>query len=248
MIKIPKSEILKMKLQQNRVIVKILRKPDELILDNDIKLFLDFSFATEQHAPTRGQIVNICEGLDSRKMNWITENEMKIGDIGIYSYEAAMWCWYEDPSRSLVDEEKNIYFILDYEDFFCVKRGQELIPVNGYLLCAPVAEHVKTRIQLPEFVKKKKSDKFGVIKYLGKKNEGYQLLTEDGPALRPELHDPTQMNVGDIVVFDKFCDLPIESEMHSQIVGKGQILFRMHRCNIKATVEKDFLVNFGILT
>jgi co-chaperonin GroES (HSP10) len=247
MIKTPKSKIVGMELMQNKLIVKILRKPEELILNDEIKLFIDFSFAHEQHAPTRGEVVNVCEGLDSKKMNWITENEVKVGDIAVYSFESAMHCWFDDPSRTLVDEEKNIYFILDYEDLFCVKRKQELIPVNGYMLCAPINDYVKSRIVLPEFVKKRNSDKFGVVKYIGKQNQGYQLLTADGPKRRPELHDSENIKLGDIVIFDKYCDLPIEHEMHSQIIGKGQILFRIHQCYIKAVIQKEFTLNFGVM-
>lgn len=246
MLKTTKSEIYNMKLTPNRVIVELLRKPDEIILDEDIRLYLDFSFATEEHAPTRGKIVNICHELDTKKLNWLTSNEMQIGDIAIYSFESAVWCWAEDPSRTLVDEEKKIYFILDYEDFFCVKRGNELIPVNGYVLCAPITESIKSRIQLPDFVKRKKSDKYGVVKYIGKRNEAYYLIGENGQKRRKDLHDPYEVEVGDIVLFDKYCDLPIEHSMHTNIVGKGQTLFRMHRCYLKATIQKDFLINFGI--
>lgn len=247
MIKTPKSKIVGMELMQNRVIVKILRKPEELILENSIKIYIDFSFAHEQHAPTRGEVVNVCSGLDSTKMNWITENEVQVGDVAVYSYESAMHCWFDDPSRTLIDEDKNLYFILDYEDLFCVKRGEELIPVNGYALCSPVNDYVTSRIVLPEFAKKRKSDKYGVVKYLGKRNQAYQLLTEDGPKKRSDLFDSENVKVGDIIVFDKYCDLPIEHELHSQIVGKGQILFRMHQCYIKAVIQKEFTLNFGVM-
>jgi co-chaperonin GroES (HSP10) len=182
-------------------------------------------------------VVNICDGLDSKKMNWITENELQRGDIAVYSFESAMHCWFDDESRSLIDEFKDIYFILDYEDIFCVKRGKELIPINGYVLCEPISEFTgKTKLHIPDEVRNKKSEKFGRVKYVGARNKGYQLLTDRGPKLRPELHD-APIKEGDVILFDKYCDLPIEHAMHSGITGQGQVLYRMHQCYIKAVMS-----------
>jgi hypothetical protein len=91
-------------------------------------------------------------------------------------------------------------------------------------------------------MKKRKSDRFGLVRFVGTRNEKYFLINEKCQVERKDLSDPENINVGDIVIFDKACDLPIEYELHQST----ETLFRMHRCNLKAIVEQKFLPRLGI--
>lgn len=244
MIKIKKHEILGMRLMDNKILVKPNREMDELLLTEGNKIYIDPSFAQEKHVPTSGEVINVCKKLNDFQMHWKTSIEVKSGDLVFYSFEAAYDC-LNDTGKIFVDENNTKYFLLDYFDLFVAKRGEEIIPVNGYVLCEPVEEELTSKIQLPEFLKRTRSDKFGRVVYLGARNTEYY-LGNGKKEVRHDLKDCHEIAVGDVVLFDKNCDLPVEYDLHQSLAGRNKTFYRMHRCYIKAIVQKDFLKQFGI--
>lgn len=245
MIKIKKEEVSRMKLMANKVLVKPSREMDELILSENDKIFIDPAFAQEKHAPTRAIVQNVCPDLNLTSMLWNTSIELIPGDEVIYSFEAAMDCIGDDDSRIFIDEKMDKYFIIDYSDIFLAKRNGDIIPINGYVLCEPLEEEITSKIQLPDFLRKTRSDKFGKVAYLGKRNTEYYEGT-GRMVVRQDLKDPYEVSVGDIIIFDKNCDLPVEYDLHQSIEGRKKTFYRMHRCYIKAIIQKSHLHEFGI--
>ena len=235
MYKTSKNIIHNSKPLQNKLIVAITRRPDEIML-GEFKLYLDYSFQHEQNAPTRGIVVACCEGLNQNLMNWGTINEVMVGDEVVFSYVAAMHCWFDEPERTLMDEDDTMYFVIDYEDLFVAKRNGKIIPLNGYVLCEPVIDDIRTKLVLPDSVRTRRSEKYGRVAHVGRKNDFYQLLTEFGPEKRIDISD-SQVEVGQTVVFAKNCDLMIENEAHAAIAGRNKPLYRMHQCYLLGVVE-----------
>lgn len=237
MIKQTKQQIINCKPLKNKVIVKITRRPNELVIDEKTKLYLDYQFSHEQHAPTRGIVMAVCDGLNSNLMNWGTINEIQVGDEAVFNYVAAMHCWFDDPDRTLYDDENEMYFVLDYEDFFAVKRNGKLIPVNGYALCEPYIDPIRTSLLLPDSVKTRRSEKLGIVRHVGRPNDFYQLLTEHGPEKRQDLCDAGGVQEGDLIAFARNCDLMIENETHASLAGKKRPLYRINQCYLLATMD-----------
>ena len=235
MQKTTKGEISSMKIIPNRVIVKLTRKEDELDLGNGNKIFIDPSFAREMHAPTVGIVVNFSEKLNPSLMRWKTTCELKLNDYVVFSYESSLHALGDDDSRALMDENKDLYVILDYEDLFVAKRGTKIIPLNGYVLCSPIPVEHKTSLVVPSSLKKMRSDKFVKIAHLGLRNEEY--YNGDG-SIREDLYDPMWVGkVGDTVLISKNCDLTVEYELHQSLSGRKETFFRVQRCYIKANIE-----------
>lgn len=246
MIKLNKHEILGLKLRPNKVLVKPSREIDELLFIDGQKIFIEHKVAPEMHAPTRGTIVNICKDLNFYAMPWLTTIEAKVGDEVISSYESILYCFNDgDTSRTFVDENNDKYFLLDYSDLFISIRNNEVIPLNGYVICEPMEESVKSTLFIPDQLKKFNSDKFGKVAYIGSANKEYY-ITNGNKDVRHDLKDATEVSVGDVVIFDKNCDLPLEYDLHQSLDGRKKTFFRFNRCYIKAIVQKDFLVQYGI--
>jgi hypothetical protein len=246
MIKLNKQEILGLKLQPNKVLVKPSRAIDELLFVDGQKLFIEHKVAPEMHAPTRGTIANICKELDFYNMPWLTSIEARIGDEVISSYESILYCFNDgDSSRTFIDENNDKYFLLDYSDLFISIRNDEVIPLNGYVICEPVEETVQSTLFIPDQLKRFKSDKFGKVVHIGSVNKEYY-ITNGNKDIRHDLKDASEVSIGDIVIFDKNCDLPLEYDLHQSLDGRKKTFFRFNRCYIKAIVQKDFLIQLGI--
>lgn len=234
MIKSTSQEINSMRVIPNRVIVKLTRKEDELDLGSGKKIFIDPSFAREMHTPTVGLVVNFSETLDHSRMPWKTFCEIKKGDYVVFSFESSINALQDDTSRLYIDEKQDVYIIIDYEDLFVAKRNGKVIPLNGYVLCKPLPiEEIKSNsIVIPDIIRRKRSDKFGVIAHIGTRCEEYY---DSLGNVRPELYDPMWVGkVGDKILFDKNCDIPVEYELHQSIGGRKETYYRVRRCYIKA--------------
>ena len=239
MIKSTSQEINQMTMIPNRVIVKLTRKEDELDLGSGKKIFIDPSFAREMHTPTVGIVANFSETLDHSKMPWRTHCEIQKGDYIVFSFEASINALQDDTSRLYIDEKQDLYIIIDFEDLFVAKRGTKVIPLNGYVLCKPYSkeEMKSSKIILPDFVRRKRSDKLATIAHIGTRCEEY--YNADG-SVRPDLYDPMYVgSVGDTVIIDKNCTLPIEYELHNTFGTRKEVFYRVRRCYIKANISKQ---------
>ena len=246
MIKLNKHEILGLKLRPNKVLVKPSREIDELLFVDGQKIFIEHKVAPEMHAPTRGTIVNICKELNFFAMPWLTSIEAKVGDEVISSYESILYCFNDgDTSRTFIDENNDKYFLLDYSDLFIAIRNNEVIPLNGIVICEPVEETISASVLIPESLRRLRSDKFGKVAFIGSANKEYY-ITNGNKDFRHDLKDATNVSVGDIIIFDKNCDLPLEYDLHQSLDGRKKTFFRFNRCYIKAIIQKEYFEKVGL--
>lgn len=217
-----------MKLVPNRVLVKPDFHQKNISFSNGYQFQVDKRFAHEKHAPTTGTVINIPATLIPEYMPWKCPLEIEKGDYAVYSYESAMYCLEEERGRIFRDENGEIYFMIDYEDIFSVRRGESIIPVNGYILVSPVSETVKSSFSLPKHMAEYTSVKFGKVEYVGTRNECYYL----GPKVRADVYDiREEIKKGDTIVFSEASDLPLEYNLHQSIEG-NKAFFRMQRRDV----------------
>lgn len=217
-----------MKLVPNRVLVKPDFHQKEVSFSNGDTFQIDKRFAHEKHAPTTGIVINTSPELIPEFMPWKTPLEVRPGDFAVYSYESAMYCLDPDRGRILHDENNEMYFMIDYEDIFSVKREGTVIPVNGYLLVSPVTEQINTSISLPAHIAEYTSVKFGRVEYVGTRNECYY----SGVRVRDDVYDIREEIIpGDLIVFSEASDLPLEYDIHKSFEDKKSF-FRMQRRDI----------------
>lgn len=114
-------------------------------------------------------------------MRWRTDIELEIGDT--------VWMNFTTIQDYQFHFEGKEYKIVKYEDIICAKRNEEVIMINGYVLCSPTMITHKAMVYEREEVNIEQA----IVKFLGKPNKEYQ---------NPRWTD-YEIEVGDKVVFDK---------------------------------------------
>ena len=140
-----------------------------------------------------GEVVKLPNKLSYRKnrdqsgLEWSAELETEVGDI-------AYWGIMEGANCPMLIFGGDVYFLVDYGEVRLLKRGEEIIPVNGFILLEECVEEQNSSLITPDSSKKTNKRK-GIVRYLGKRNEHYYPETE--------LVDPVDIKVGDTVLFKR---------------------------------------------
>lgn len=230
-IKMNANELANIKLIPNRVLVKINSTKDKINVGGGVEFKFDKQFSEEKHAPTTGIVYNVCGDLIEDKMPWHTKNILQRNDFVVFTYEAAIYCLDPLKGRHIYDEHNSQYLLIDYEDILSVRRGDDIIGINGYLLVEPITEQLKSELKLPI----QKSVKYGRIAVMAERNECYYAAG----VKRTDVCDfKDELKVGDIILFSKFSDIPLEYDIHRSINGAKEY-FRMQRRDILDLVDID---------
>lgn len=229
---------LKIKPLNNWVIIK----PSMNMHHTPEGISVDTSYEEEHHAPRKGIVMAVPDelyftekGPDS--LPWDTDMELKFGDEVIYHFLSATTALDKHDGR-YVEVDGQIYIYVKYDRIFTTKRREftgglgnwketEVVKcLNGFVLVEPMEEHG----QLPSWlVKDKKKDKFvGRVAHVGSLVRSYRKS-------HVQWHGPDQDNiqVGDVVVMDKVCDIPLEYPIHASVFGR-QVYYRVQRRYILA--------------
>ncbi len=140
------------------------------------------------YVPRVGKIFKLPKSLYFNKkdmaysMRWKTDIELQEGDT--------VWMNHMTVQDYQFHFKGKEYKLIKYEDIVCAKRGDQVIMINGYVLCKPTIEKKKALLYEKETTVVQQAE----VEYLGKPISEYQ---------DPRRHDPEGIEVGDIVVFDK---------------------------------------------
>jgi co-chaperonin GroES (HSP10) len=149
----------------NMVLVRIAKKTD---IDNYGFLVWKGTGNAVQHSERVVEIIRIPKTLyfnpkdRSKSLSNKTTIEIKKGDIAIINHLEALNSWIFK-----FNEEE--YYLIRYDSIVVIKRGNKIIPVNGYVLL----EESKDTLKFLEFEKVVVNKRYGYIKYLGKINQDY---------------------------------------------------------------------------
>lgn len=191
------------------------------------KMFLETDFNPQDHVPVTGIVKKMPDKLyytrddKSESLQWETEIEVRLGDRIFFEYFASLMALagmidpaqeYKDP-KYIIHNGK-VYIFLKYDAIFFTKRNDDIIPVNGFLLCEPIKKHTKTySIYLPDDIRNKESNKYAKIFKAGSSNKEY---------LEEKYMDAKEAKAGDVVLFDKFANQKVEYPLHQQFKHMGK--------------------------
>jgi co-chaperonin GroES (HSP10) len=122
--------------------------------------------------------------------------------------------------------EDEVYMFLKYSDLILKKEGDDITPLNGYVLCEPMYDTEKTKILLPEHLRKKVSLQYAKVYKTGSRIKEY---IEDAYC-----RDGNEVREGDTIVFKKFNNISIEWDTH-RVLDKE--LYRIQRRFIEAIIK-----------
>jgi hypothetical protein len=115
---------------------------------------------------------------------------------------------------------------------------ETIIPLNGYCIIEPTGNEEceeiekklkKIGLRMPEYVMKKNSVKYGIVKYVGKPNKEYWW---NGKSAR-DTDDGCDIKIGDKIIMRRSADIPLEYEHHASLEGRKRF-FRVQRRYITA--------------
>lgn len=199
----PKTEIVRLtdrefknlRLNTNHVLVKTARTNEGKSTDSGLLVgfnpHVNYAEGEGSHvadlAVVTGEVVKICDNLYynaddlNDSMLWKTDIEVDVGDEVLFDYLESLNC-------TMIEVGEDVYRIFPYQALWVARRNDELIPLNGYCLVAPLKREKLSDLDI--------SDEYdltrGVVRYLGKPNAAY-IAAQD--------NDDVDVSVGDIVTF-----------------------------------------------
>lgn len=193
------------------------------------KIILDISYAPEQHSQTVGKVVKVCDHIHFSKKShpshpYDVPVELKEGDTVIFHFLAVRNA--KNEGKQMTQDGKTYSFI-PYSEIFCALRGDDVFPVNGWILVEPLEKELpKTSIILTD-LSKGSSETHGIVKYIGAKVKDYKDF--------PNLGEDPDVAVGDKIMFSKLDSIPLQYELHNSL---GRLLYRMHRKDVQAILTE----------
>lgn len=97
-------------------------------------------------------------------MPWETAIETKPGDTVWFEYMASVNC-------DVLVWGKRRFYVLKYSDLYVAKRGEEIIPLNGFCLCEPIKEFHDSK--LAEGVTDRYRTDVAIVRHIGRPNDNY---------------------------------------------------------------------------
>ncbi len=155
-----------MRIIGNNVLVKP-AKPNEIILVTGLKLYLDTRFEEEKSSPQYGTVIEVPEYLrysdnpDNESTIHETEMELQKGDLVIFHYGAIK---HARKHGLMIGED----CMVRYDSIYAAIRDNEVIVINGGVIVEPDIDVVDTSLVIPTFVKDRKSEVSGTVKYASK--------------------------------------------------------------------------------
>lgn len=153
----------------------------------------------------------------NRPMEWVTEIEIKTGDT--------IWASADESANHLkIEIEGETYAMIHYEGVRALKRGGELFPVNGWVICEEVYEKERVLSYEKDVLNPKKLK----VVFTGRHNKGYVRARPGGTFVTLDLDFPHDgLKKGDIVIkLDERMGVPLEGSFKEFYEKKNYILIQ----------------------
>lgn len=231
----------------------VIIKPDMDMGGTNVDSFsVDTSFTPHAHVPRTGTVIAVPDELifdeDSvRFMPWETKMELKVGDEVTYHYLSAMTAEDKHAPRWFEFNGEKYYFI-KYDRIYTAKRRWHvkkvgnvyyevdphdiIICLNGFVLVEPIQDQELLQYEKHIVIPDVKDATFGIVRYMGSLVTNYGKMYKDwhGP-------DTDRVNIGDTVVMDNNCNIPLQYSFHANIEDNKEF-YRVQRRYLLGSIEK----------
>ena len=175
-------------------------------------------------AEVHGTVIKVPYGLyyskdDPYSMSWKTKMMLKVDDEVWFNFIASS-------HSSGFDVDGEMYLFIPYADCFVAKRGDEVIPLNGYALL----EEMKKEQMSEVIVMEDKTDmRRGRVRFVGEPNEEYRI---------DSFSDDIEIQEGDVVQI-RAGFTPYRLERQEYFADFGEMLLVVQRRNIDFNYGRD---------
>lgn len=203
---------------RNHIIIKAGPENRYLKLTDDFQIQIDTSYEPEKHSVTWGEVVCVPASIDSDLQ---TTMEVKVGDKIYFHYLCIM---NGIQQKKFIVCKGELYFIVKYESMYCCKRGEEVVPINGWMLVEPIDDSLPEKTNwgfyIPDNTRKKENKNQGIVRYMG----------------NPLLGEKNLVSEGDRIFFVNAANVPMQYDMHASFEGNKKY-FRMKNQHILGVIN-----------
>lgn len=227
-----KSQLSKIKLGTNMVLVHVESNEGRTTQGGIIigfNLDVVYGEGTGSHAAdaaeVHGVVFKCCDKLfyqkdDPYTMSWDTDIMIQEGD--------QVWFNYIVSTHTVtLDVDGEMYLLIPYGDLFVAKRGETVIPLNGYVLLEEVKKEEVSFLYLAET--DKMDQRRGIVRYVGEPNREYRV---------DAFSDDIDIAEGDMVQL-RSGFTPYRLERQSYFADFGEMLLVVQRRNIEFNYGKN---------
>jgi len=227
---------------RNQVLVKRKYKNEEQQTESGVFVIADSSFRPALHADRIAEVVLVPPGLYYHKhsyshyqyggesMPWDCDMELQVGDTVVHTFMNRD----DIVNIEVEDEPGELYRMMPYDDIYVARRGDEVIPLNGYCLCEEVEKESMSDV-LEIILCDKEGDieapidkTVGKIAYVGKPNRAYR-----GDGWERDLDGDMKVNVGDTVIKRRSdIHIRLEEDLHNKFFDSPVMYFIIQRKDI----------------
>ena len=221
--RISKDELSKLNIPyaSNMVIVHVPHQNINTRTKSGVYVVGDHDFNVHHHLERWGYVYECASSFEYEDfrgiVSWDTDIECEVGDKVWFDFRAALHAY-----TFIVDDEW--YKVLDYSQLYVAKRGEDIIPLNGYVLLSDYIPETTSSI----LISSKPDDRFAVVEYCGSKNKRYQIKY---------FSDDIDINPGDHIMFEQGTTAYwMEDELHMSFDKKVRL---QQRKRILGTIDEE---------
>ncbi len=200
--------------------------PDK-VEDNIRGIYIDTEWNPNHHAPRTGLVKHIpvlrfnLDKSNSDSMIVDVPMELKLGD--------RVWFHYSYSTDPIFKDE---FIMVRYDQIFAYERDGDIRPCAGYIIYTPVLEEKVSELQtslkyIPDVYR---IEMLGCLvkRYREHIIHNYSVDSDYG----------VDLEVGDIVRMEPACNIPIQTELHQNLLQGHKHVYRGRRCNVLAVLEE----------
>ena len=256
-MRLSRQEFDRLRMMNNYVVLEIDIRDGIYKMQNGAEIIIDTSFEKIDHQTVVGTVIKVPENLRytrkytnlRKSMDWQTKTQIMYGDkvwVGYYALLLASGKTdgYENYVYEVGDD---IYIMVPYQELIVAKRGDEIIPLNGYCLLEAVETNTVdqerfniddpnidfralmgnkvggNKLIIPKHLSKVRSKRIAKVLHKAIPNTSYNdvMTKKDLTAgMGGDNNIDKQVSVGDYVILRKNQHKPIENKLYRQFADK----------------------------
>ena len=230
---------------RNQILIKRKYKNEDQQTESGVFVITDSTFRPALHADRIAEVVLVPPGLYYHKhsysnyqyggesMPWDCDLELEVGDTVVHTFMDRT----DIVNIEVEDEPGELYRMMPYDDIYVARRGDRVIPLNGYCLCEEVKKESMSKVlDIIQFDKNDSMEEpidrtVGKVAYVGKPNRAYRL---DGT--EEDYDGGIEVKVGDVIIKRRDdIHIRLEEDLHNKFFDSPVMYFIIQRKDIYGT-------------
>jgi hypothetical protein len=189
-------------------------------------MYVNTIFEKGMHAPVGGTVLRVPEVLEydprSPILDFDVDMEVREGDFITVEFHE-VFSAIENSEQRRVKVGDTECLLVRYDRLIGARRGEEVIPLNGYIFAEALPAELRSEFEILELKKKQHHGNAAIVRHVGQKVRRYYWNRDIGA-------DTLDLNPGDKIYFINYADVMVEHEYHRKMFDVK--MFKIHRKHI----------------